>query len=133
MSFKSKMFGKLFLNPFNDSLNMDEYIERRLQLDEYHNWGLKYSTFRIELEVKIHQRQGWELVENLSPTKRHLRINHNNFNIKDFDPRDGLLHIGNEVDGKKEGIHIVYNNMMGDIEWSFEYKDGLKQNKGYEF
>jgi len=111
----------------------NEYIERILDLNEYDQWGSEYSIFRIELEVKIHQRQGWELVESLHPTQRHLRINHNNFNVREFDSEDGkLLYIGKKVNGKKEGIHILYE-INGDIIESFEYKDGIKENEVYEF
>ena len=114
------------------TVNTNKYTERILKLNEYDQWGLEYSVFRIELEVQIHQRQGWELVESPYPT-RHLRINHNKFNLKEFDPHDGnLLYIGNKVNGKKEGIHILYET-NGDIKESFEFKDGIKENEGYEF
>ena len=117
------------------SLESNKYIERVINFFKYDNWGPEYLNFRIELEVKIHQRQGWELIDNPYPNirRRHLRINHNNFNVKEFDSRDGkLLYIGNEINGKKEGIHISYE-INGDIKESFEYKDGIEENEGYEF
>ena len=75
------------------SFESNEYIERVVEFSWFDNWGSEYIKFRIDLEVKIHQRQGWELIDNPVPNirRRHLRINHNNFNVKEFKNRSFSL------------------------------------------